>query len=177
MHARAHIRSKFYEMLLGTTTCGESVFKNRARPFIQAEGWQNELPALVIYTNDETATVQDVAPMEFARSANIVVEIHAAADEQTDDLLDAIAEQVEIIISRYNWEAENINFSLGSTRMQLIDAGAQMVNGALAITFEMTYYSPLPDAGKSDSLDDLLTVANTYLVGAAESKQTVTFDE
>ena len=78
-----------------------------------------------------------------------------------------------MIISRYNWEAENIQFNLGATRMQLIDAGAQVINGGLAITFEMTYYSALPDAGKADTLDDLLTVANTYLVGAAESKQTV----
>lgn len=177
MHTRAEIRAKVYELLLGQTTCGDAVYKNRARPFIQAEGWQNELPALVIYTNDESVALYNEAPREYARTSNIIVEIHAAADEQTDDLLDNIAEQVEVLISRFNWEAFNVDFGLGSTRMQLIDAGAQVVNGALAVTFEMTYYSPLPDAGKADSLDDLLRVGNTYLVGTAQSTQTVNLDE
>jgi hypothetical protein len=173
VHKRLTIRNKFVELLTGNTDCGANVFKSRARPFIQAEGWQEELPAIIVYTSDETVTKYDDAPACWRRTPNVVVEIHAAADEDTDDFLDHVAEQVEHLISRYNWEAEDIDFGLSGTRMQLVDAGASQINGALAVTFDMAYYSYLPDEGKTDALDDFLTAKNTYLVGTAESLQTV----
>lgn len=173
MHPRILLRSKFIELLKGQTDCGQNVFRNRARPFIQVEGWQSELPAIIVYSNSETSALYDEAPAVYRRTVNMVVEIYAAADEDTDDFLDHVAEQVEILVSRFDWHLIEIDFSLGGSTMQIVDTPAQQINGALAITFEMSYYSPLPDAGKADGLDDFLTAANTYRVGSADSQQTV----
>lgn len=172
MHPRSIIRQLFVDLLTGETDCGQSVFKQRSRPFVQAEGWHSELPAIIVYTNTDASQVWNQAPLTFERTASVNVEIHAAADEETDDLLDHIAEQVEIIIGRYNWEAGDMRFSIGDTRMQLVESGSQ-INGALAITFPITYYSDLPDSGKADTLEDFKTAANTFRIGQAENKQTV----
>jgi len=172
MHSRAIIRQQFKALLKGFTDCGQNVFTQRSRPFVQAEGWASELPAIIIYTNDDSSSVYNVAPSEWQRVPSVVVEIHAAADEDTDDFLDHVAEQVEILISRFNWEAQNIQFGLGDTKMSLVESGAQ-INGALAVTFPMTYYTALPDAGKSELLDDFKTAANTYKIGTATNEQTV----
>jgi len=172
MHPRAVIRQQFVDLLKGQTDCGDNVFKQRSRPFVQAEGWASELPAIIVYTNTDASAVFNVAPAEWERIASVVVEIHVAADEDSDDLLDHIAEQVEILISRYNWEDEDMKFGLGQTTMNLIEAGGQ-INAAAAITFPMTYYSALPDASKSDALDDFKTAQNTYQIGTATNEQTV----
>lgn len=173
MHPRIFIRNKFVELLLNNTDCAEKVFKNRARPFINMSGWSSQLPAMVVYTNDESSTQVDVAPARWERRAIIAVEIHANADEDTDDLLDHIAEQVETLISRHDWEPYEMKFNIVGTQMAVRDMGEERITGACSLSFEMTYYSYLPDAGKSDGLDDFLTAYNTYQIGTAENKQTV----
>lgn len=173
MHPRIFIRNKFVELLLNNTDCGEKVFKNRARPFINMDGWLSQLPAMVVFTNDESSTQVDAAPARWERRAIITVEIHAAADEDTDDLLDHIAEQVETQIGRFDWEPLEMRFNLVGTQLQLRDVGEQRITGGCSISFEITYYSYLPDAGKSDGLDDFITAANTYRIGAADNLQTV----
>lgn len=173
MHPRIKIRNKFVELLLNNTDCGASVFKNRSRPFVDQDGWQSELPAIVVYTNDETSSKYGDSPPTYLRTARIVVEVHqSSADEDLDDFLDHVSEQVEILISRYDWHLEDIDFGLGETRMQLVE-NAKKINGALAVTFQMTYYSYLPDDGKSAALEDFKIAAQTYRVGTADSQQTV----
>lgn len=172
MHPRIYIRNKFLELLLGNTSCGDSVFKNRSRPFIDVDGWQSELPAIVVFTNDETASQAMASPTTFERTARVVVEVHQTSSEETDDFLDHVAEEIETLISRYDWHLDNIGFSLGETRMSLVE-NAQRINGALAVTFQMTYYSYLPDEAKSAGLDDFKVASNTYRVGTSDSKQTV----
>lgn len=177
MHPRIFIRNKFVELLLGQTDVGDKVFKNRARPFINMTGWVSQLPAMVVYTNDETSQQVDAAPARWERRAIISVEIHAQAGEDTDDLLDHISEQVETAIGRFDWEPLEMRMSLSGTQMAVRDVGESQITGACAISFEITYYSYLPDAGKTDTLDDFLTAANTYRIGAAENEQTVTLNE
>jgi len=175
MHPRIFIRNKFVELLLNNTDCGEKVFKNRAKPFINMDGWVSQLPAMVVFTNDESSVQVDVAPARWERKAVISVEIHAGADEDTDDLLDHISEQVETLIGRYDWEPHEMRFNLAGTQMLVRDVGEQRITGACSISFEITYYSYLPDAGKSDGLDDFITAQNTYRIGTADNSQTVTF--
>lgn len=173
MHPRIEIRNKFLELLDGFTDCADKVYKNRARPFINMTGWVAQLPAMVVYTDNESSVLYNAAPVCFQRKVTVSVEIHANADEDTDDLLDHIAEQVETLISRFTWETINMELSLTGTQMAVRDMGAERITGACAIAFEITYYSNLPDAAKADSLDDFKTAANTYRVGDAENKQTV----
>lgn len=173
MHPRIFIRNTFVDLLLNNTDCGDKVFKNRARPFINMDGWVSQLPAMVVFTNDESSIQVDAAPARWERKAIIVVEIHAGADEDTDDLLDHIAEQVETLVGRFDWEPLEMRFNLNGTQMAVRDVGKERITGACSISFEITYYSYLPDAGKSDALDDFITAANTYRIGTADNHQTV----
>jgi hypothetical protein len=66
-----------------------------------------------------------------------------------------------------------MKFNLVGTQMAVRDVGTAGITGACSISFEITYYSYLPDAGKSDALDDFITAANTYRVGEADNLQTV----
>lgn len=177
MHPRIMIRNKFVELLNGNTDCLDKVYKNRARPFINVGGWVSNLPAMVVYTNDETSQLYNEAPVCFERRAIISVEVHAAAGEDTDDFLDHVADQVEILISRFDWQTIGVVLSLSGTQMAIRDVGESQITGACAISFEMTYYSYLPDAAKADGLDDFITAANTYRIGTAENKQTVTLHD
>jgi len=174
MHPRIAIRNHFVNILTNATDCGDKVYKNRARPFINVDGWVAQLPAMVVMTNDEESMEYAVAPLEFKRVVNVVVAIHAAQDEDTDDFLDHVAEQVEQLVSRYNWEAEGYQFSLGRTETGFNDYQSSHITGGCSITFQMTYYSVLPDAGKTERLDDFVTSASTYQIGSATNKQTVT---
>jgi len=169
MHPRAVIRAKFVELLTGTTDCGNSVYRSRARPFIHQEDWQNELPALNVYVNTETSDRFDEAPRLYQRKANIVVEVHVAADDDSDEVLDTICQQVETAIGRFDWHLGSVDYDLGSTQMLLVEVGPSVTNAAAAITFEMTYYSNLPDAGKTELLEDLLSVHSTFRVGTPET--------
>lgn len=172
-HPRTAIRAKFLELLMGNTLCGRNVYKNRARPFVDIEGWASQLPAMVVYTDTEAVQQYTAAPLTYERRLTVNVEIHAGQDEDTDDLLDDIADQVETLIGRYNWHRDGMMFGLTSTRMQVSDFKNELIVGACAIAFEITYYSELPDPGKAAALDEFLTADNRYQTGDAINQQTV----
>jgi hypothetical protein len=90
MSTRANVRRKLVELLKDKTDAADRVFQNRARQL-----WPEELPAILVYSRSETAREFDTAPRSIERELQIAVEIVAAADEELDETLDALAEQVE----------------------------------------------------------------------------------
>lgn len=173
MHPRILIRNLFVQMLMGQTDCQERVFKNRARPLIKVEGWAEQLPAIIVYSRGDKGEMFNAAPAEWERMSEFVVEIHAAAGEDTDDLLDHIADQVETIIPRFNWESMGVKFFYLGTQIAFVDNQSDDIIGGCAISFQMTYTSAFPDEGKAALLDDFKTAAQTYQVETAQSLQTV----
>lgn len=90
MSTRSEVRNKIVERLRDQTDAAERVFSNRARQL-----WPEELPAILVYTRNETATDFGSAPRSLQRELRMAVEVVAKADEQLDDQLDLIAQQVE----------------------------------------------------------------------------------
>ncbi len=79
-------------MLLGATNAGSSVYASRVRPLI-SNGWQRELPAIIVYTMDEAGEIFNQAPREYRRRVELVVEIHAEGNDALDDTLDTLLDK------------------------------------------------------------------------------------
>lgn len=153
---RKQIRAAFKQALLGNTDAGQSVFVSRAVPI-----WETELPAILIYSREEAATVFDEAPRRLQRNLTIVVEIAAKADADLDDTLDDIAQQVEDEMRRGE---PVLNQTLGNLVADVIYTGAEMVltadgdkqqHGACIMTYSVIYYTE--EVAPESELDDFIT--------------------
>lgn len=177
MHPRTVLRALFVDLLTGANTeVGANVFKNRTRPFVDAEGWDSQLPAINVTCNEEQSSLYTSAPQEFERVAVVDVSTYASAgtdDEDLDDWMDTVAEQIEIVIGRFNWDSIGFKMDLAGTKFDVVESPGKAIYAVLTVRFAMTYYSLLPDEGKSDSLEYFRTADNTYRVGTQDSQQTV----
>lgn len=138
---RKAIRAAFKTALVGNTAAGENVYVSRAVPI-----WESELPAILIYSREETATIFNESPRELERKLTIAVEIAAKADENLDDTLDDIAEQVSQEMRR----GEPLNQTLVGLVHDVVYTGAELIltadgdkqqHGACVMTYEVTYYT------------------------------------
>ena len=94
IHPRALIRHAVVRVLTknpGTAALlGERVFPNRMEQW-----WQSELPACGVYTLSEEWLDTDSYPEPEERRLDLACELLCAADEKTDDSLDALCLAVE----------------------------------------------------------------------------------
>lgn len=165
-HQRKLIRDHAVSMLMGQTAAGSKVFANRVRPLI-SNGWLDRLPAIVIYTLDESSEIFNAAPHEYMRTVQLMVEIQARAEENLDDVLDAIADDVERILLRDDTLGGTVNdLRYAQTRMALREDGENLI-GACLIQFDAEYLDVRPDGsdevpGFNATLPDLNTVTTQY---------------
>lgn len=160
-HQRKLIRDHAVSMLMGQTAAGSKVFANRVRPLI-SNGWLDRLPAIVIYTLDESSEIFNAAPREYMRTVQLMVEIQARAEESLDDVLDAIADDVERILLRDDTLGGTVNdLRYAQTRMALREDGENLI-GACLIQFDAEYLDERPDDEFNATLDDLNTVTTQY---------------
>lgn len=141
LHPRQQIRDSVFAILKDTVKGVKSFSKNRFRPI-----WQNEeLPALGVYTLQETAEVLDEAPRRLKRVLTIAIEIVVQDDEKADDLLDALCLGVENAIH----VDETLNCKVSDCRLVSTDLiqkpEGDTLTGSAILNFEATYYSYAPD--------------------------------
>lgn len=166
-HPRTAIRNKVVELLLGHTDVAESVFASRVKPFLST-GWQNELPAIVVYTMDENGEIYNAAPREYLRTVEVVVEVHANADEALDDVLDTISRQVERRLLADDTLGGTVNdFTYSRTKMVIRDEGQDLIGGC-RIIFDAEYLDRHPDDLFNETLPDLNTVVTDYSLSNAQ---------
>lgn len=160
-HPRELIRKQAVIMLLGNTLAGTKVFASRVEPFI-SRSWEQELPAIVVYTMDESAEIYSAAPREYLRKVELVVEIHAAGTETLDDTLDTIARQVEMVLMADDTLGDTVNdLQYTRTRMVLRDEGETLIGGC-RISFDAQYLEVHPTAAFDDALPDLTSIHTDY---------------
>lgn len=160
-HPRTAIRKKAVELLMGNTGVGASVYVSRVAPFI-VNDWDNQLPAISVYTMDEAGEIHNAAPREYRRTVQLAVEIQGEADEALDDVLDEIARQVELILLRddtLDGTASDLRYS--QTQMVLREQGKTVI-GACRIIFDADYLDEQPGPDFNETLDDLATVHTDY---------------
>jgi hypothetical protein len=98
-HARKQIRNAIAEILKGLQTTGQNVYPSRVYSLEDSE-----LPSLSIFTIDaageEVVTRITLGPNpRIHRACPLIIEGHAAVDENIDDVLDRISLEVEIAMS------------------------------------------------------------------------------
>ena len=131
---RKNIRSALSTLLLGNTSAGNNVFSNRITPV-----WNNELPVILIYSEEEDAVPRDLRVSSYQRILNLTIECKAEANASLDDDLDDLASEIEDILSS---NPSISGTSLGSvlTRTELeLNAEAEKPIGVLRLYLEIKY--------------------------------------
>ncbi|GAB7527914.1 hypothetical protein PS3A_03200 [Pseudomonas sp. 3A(2025)] len=166
-HPREAIRKQACAQLLGRTSAGARVFASRVAPLITND-WQNELPAIIVYTLDEQGELQHAAPREYLRTVQLVIEIHASATEALDDTLDTLARQVENLLLVDDTLGGTVNDLLyASTKMIIRDDGAELIGGC-RIILNAQYLDRHPDDLFNASLPDFNTLHTDYSLHNAQ---------
>jgi hypothetical protein len=93
-HLRRQIREAVATLLTGLTTTGNRVFKSRVQTLKD-----NQLPAIVILTNEETVTQSTIHSNPLLeRQLSVQVIAKAKANTNLDDTLDQIIKEVEMAV-------------------------------------------------------------------------------
>lgn len=133
---RKAIRHAIAAVLLNNTTAGASVFASRTRKVPVSA-----LPAILVYTREETAEVFNESPRQLKRVLSVGIEITTRADDALDDALDDIADEVERIMSE--------NQTLGDTASDVLLARTEITltgdgdnqYGSAVLAYDVTYYT------------------------------------
>ena len=153
LHPRHLIRHAVKTALLNRTIAEERVQATRFVP------WRpKDLPAIAIYTLAEAVdpASDDTAPRRLTRRLQVGIEAAMVADEQIDDALDAIAEEIELVMHRDVTLGGTASDSLlEGSDITVIENGDQPI-GVVRLTYGIEYYTDVVVEGSG--LDDLKTV-------------------
>lgn len=144
MSARKEIRKKIGEILMLNTAAGANVFVSRTRKISASS-----LPAILVYTRQETAEEFNTAPRELKRTLTVGIEIVARADDELDDTLDDLAQEVERIMSENQLLADDDGDPESERCSDIAYTGAEITltgdgdnqHGACVLSYDVTYYT------------------------------------
>ncbi len=137
-HVRKQIRDAVVVQLTGLTTTGAKVFPSRVYSLEAAS-----VPALLVYTNSESASVVSLAPSgrDMGRTLEIVIEAVAKANSGLDDALDTIITEVEIALG----DDITLGGLLKDLQLTAIDVSlsgdAQKPTGSARMTWTAEYWT------------------------------------
>lgn len=134
MHARQLIREAAAAAVTGLATTAARVFQSRMRE-------QEDLPCLLVTTNDEAIALQDLEGLVQERDIQIEFLGVAKAAADVDDVLDDIAAEVETAIGANNTLGGRVKrMELQGLRPEFDDALEQPV-GLVRLTYRCTYFT------------------------------------
>ena len=93
MHVRQQIRNEIVNQLDGSTNALNNVYSMRVYPISKSK-----LPAIIVYTREESAENETIGDPTSVRDLSAVVEIYVKQQNDPDREIDLIAEQVESIL-------------------------------------------------------------------------------
>lgn len=148
------------------TDAEDRVFANRERPV-----WKGKLPALMVFTNEETAELRNVAPKLYARTLDVVVQccIEGSADD-FDERLDRLSDQVERFFFRdpllgIPWQEVNIEDTWYVGKSDVVMEKAQRAIAAQRMLWRTRFLQSAPE-GRDTDLQPLRAIG-TNVDGAA----------
>jgi len=90
-HIRQQIRDRIIADVTGLATTGANVYDSKLYNILQGE-----LPALAVYTQNESSEISTIAPnVTLDRELEVIIECYAEANENIENTLDTIASEVE----------------------------------------------------------------------------------
>jgi hypothetical protein len=133
-HKRSDIRSALVSIISGNTNAGTNVYANRSIPT-----WQSELPVILIYVQNETATRRAISSSQSIRDINVRIEIIEEDNDTLDSALDAIALQVENLLeANTNLNATASSIVLTGTDIETDAIGEKLV-GKCILNYQVKY--------------------------------------
>ena len=95
----AHVRKQIRDRVAATVSAAATlvsgrVYTTRLYPLTEAN-----LPAVTVYTGQETSALQTIGARTLMRNLDVAVDIYVRATSTTDDDVDAIAVQIEEAIA------------------------------------------------------------------------------
>lgn len=158
MHPRKQIRDKVVSLLIGKTDAANNIFPSRVRPIEE-----QTLPTVQVYANSESTEIWQEAPREYERKLSLSVQITAKADDSLEDVLDAIAIQVEDVLRQDHTLGELCrDVILSGTELTLNQNGDTLI-GSCNITYDILYYTrAVADRIPENGYNDLNTMDIKY---------------
>jgi hypothetical protein len=140
-HPRQLIREAVCAQLVAADTAAESrVFETRIIPIRQPE-----LPAIAVYTLEESVEESGSAPRELKRVLQLMVE-GAATGADIDDTLDDLALEIERAMhSDETFGGTASDALMASTDVEILEQGQKLI-GVVRIVYQVTYYTHAPEA-------------------------------
>lgn len=134
---RKNIRHAIGSALLNNIAdVGANVFVSRTRKVPESS-----LPAILVYTRQETAEEFNTSPRELKRTLTVAIEIAARADDELDDKLDYLAQGVERLMSE-NQTLEDYASDVVYTGSEITLTGeGDNQHGSCVMTYDVTYYT------------------------------------
>lgn len=139
-HARTQIRKAIKDLLLPVAVFQAHIFTSR---FSNLQ--LSELPSANIFCLVESATPADIHNAEIDRVLQVGISIKTAVTDDIDDVLDELAEQVELVIDANTTLGGIVkSLSLVRTQIQTNEDGAEPVGEAL-LQYQVNYGTEFGD--------------------------------
>lgn len=162
LHQRKVIRDVVVGLLLGRTAAELRVLASRVVPYRK-----NELPAISVYTLDETVDGDSAstAPRELTRDLKLEIAgwvAHIPDGPLVDDAMDALALEIETAMDADPFLAGAVGDSILEGTTMAIRGEGDALMGIVTLTYAVTYRTLAPEPPALDSLDDFLTADTLY---------------
>jgi hypothetical protein len=137
-HLRKRIRAAVTTALTGLATTGSRVYASRVYPLNA-----NELPALRIYADEESATITSLAGASSILERRLAVRVEACVEAVTgfDDTADQIAKEVEIALTADYALGGLVKWIFLSRIDQQLSGEGDRPVAVQTLTFEAMYYA------------------------------------
>lgn len=156
---RKAIRREVVARLSGRTIALDRVTSNRGNAV-----WEEEVPALVIYTRREDLEKQNVAPIRYRRELRLAVELYVeeVKGKAIDDQIDDLCEQVEQLLlpammlpgTPDDLELDATDSLLESVEID-VDADGVALLGAARMTFLWVYYQNIDELDSEEGRESV----------------------
>lgn len=165
MHERQAIRAAIVAQLSGETDAGVRVYPARQPPLRKVE-----LPAICVYTDSEEVDEESANsnPRYLKRKAQIAIEIWAEATTAVDDVLDALALDVETAMDGDDSLAGTAFWSWPASSEIGITAIGDKPVGCCRMLYTVIYKTDLRTEARDAAFDDLATVDTKYDLNAEQ---------
>ena len=159
-HARTIIRHAVAQLLRAAgTAAGARVFTTRVDPYRRPE-----LPALAVYTLDESSEVME-------RTLQLAVEAEVAMSKNVDDVLDDLSLEIELALHQDpTWGGVAEDSHLDSTEIQVLGEQDKQV-GVVRMVYQVTYLSDVP--ATPPELPDFIRASINYDASGATARDDV----
>ena len=162
-HQRQEIREAVAAQLTGTDPDFATGADDRVRESRMIPWPRIQLPAIAVYTLEETVEPVETASREINRKLSLAIEIAAEASDDVDDTLDTLCAEVEAAMALdETFDGKAAASILASTDIDLLEVGQKMV-GLARLVYTVTYQT---DAAVVDAdLDNFDTADIVHNLG------------